>query len=87
MRIVLAAVALVLTGAPAFAQSSAPAPPAPADASIHAYSNRDKTCTAWTDQCRTCARGADDEVSCSNIGIACQPAEVVCTARQPAPAK
>ncbi len=87
MRTIVAALALVLTGAPALAQSSAPAPPAPADASIHGYGDRDKTCTAWTDQCRTCARGANDEVSCSNIGIACQPAEIVCTARQSAPAK
>jgi hypothetical protein len=91
MRMSLAAFALVLAVAAARAQtSSAPAgsPPAStAEASIHAYGDRDKTCLAWTDQCRSCTRGFNDEVNCSNIGIACQPAAIACTARQPEPAK
>jgi len=80
--------ALVLAAAAARGQTppSSP-PPSAADASIHAYGDQDKTCTAWTDQCRACARGANDEISCSNIGIACQPAAITCTARQPEPAK
>ena len=80
---------------PAWPQASAPAPgptqaPTPdsaAEASIHAYGDRDKTCLAWTDKCRSCARAADDAVNCSNIGIACQPAEITCTSRPPEPAK
>jgi len=90
MRRALAALAFVLAAAAARAQTPSAPPPAPspaADASIHAYGDHDKTCLAWTDQCRACVRGAADEVSCSNIGIACQPAAIVCTARQPEPAK
>jgi len=87
-------VALWMTS-PAWAQSSGPAPaptPAPssesaAEASIHAYGDRDKTCLAWTDRCRTCARGDADAINCSNIGIACQPAEITCTSRPAEPAK
>ena len=48
---------------------------------FQAYGNRDKTCVAWTDDCRTCQRTGDD-VTCSNIGIACQPGAIRCTARQ-----
>jgi hypothetical protein len=90
MRRSLAAMALVLAATAARAQTpSAPSapPPSAADASIHAYGDRDKTCVAWTDQCRSCTRGANDEVNCSNIGIACQPAAIACTARQPEPTK
>ena len=66
----------------------APAQPAPAaERSIHGYGDRDKTCTAWTDTCRSCARGAEGTILCSNIGIACQPAEITCTRREAAPAK
>jgi len=81
-------VALWLSIATGEAQTPAPAPPSPAaESSIHAYGDRDKTCIAWTDTCRTCTRGDGDTVHCSNIGIACQPAEITCTTRQPAPAK
>ena len=80
---------------PAWPQSSEPPPtpaPAPApesssDASIHAYGDRDKTCLAWTDKCRSCARADADAINCSNIGIACQPAEITCTSRPAEPAK
>jgi hypothetical protein len=98
--VVLAALwaALWVTTSPAWTQSEpAPAPvPAPSsapssesasEASIHAYGDRDKTCLAWTDKCRSCARGADDAINCSNIGIACQPAEITCTSRPAEPAK
>jgi len=37
------------------------------------------SCTAWTDGCRTCGKGSDGGVACSNIGIACQPSEPRCT--------
>jgi hypothetical protein len=81
-----------MVASPAWAQSTEPAPaPAPApqsaaEASIHGYGDRDKTCLAWTDRCRSCARAAD-AINCSNIGIACQPAEITCTSRPPEPAK
>jgi len=75
-----------LSMAAGLAQTSepAPAPQAPsAKPSIH--SDREKTCMAWTDRCRICERGDDDTVHCSNIGIACQAAEITCSRRsQPA---
>ena len=72
--------AALLVGGAALAQSSGSAP-APATApTVQGFA--DKTCVAWTDQCRTCRREADDTVNCSNIGIACQPAEITCTARR-----
>jgi hypothetical protein len=83
MRIsVIIAVALPLLVAADRAQTPDPAPlPASSEASIHGYGDRDKTCVAWTDMCRSCERGADDAVFCSNIGIACQPAEITCSRR------
>jgi hypothetical protein len=66
----------------ALAQQAAPAP-APAGApTVQGFGDADRTCAAWTDSCRTCLREADNTVVCSNIGIACQPAEVRCTARR-----
>jgi hypothetical protein len=79
--------ALSLAGTRGFAQPSAPAPQAPtSDASIHGYGDRDKTCVAWTDQCRACVRDGDT-ITCSNIGIACQPAAITCSLRKAEPAK
>ena len=75
------AILAALLAAPAFGQTPAPPPPAD-DPSLHAFADRDKTCMAWTDQCRACTRTAAGEVNCSNIGIACQPAAITCTARQ-----
>jgi hypothetical protein len=92
-RLVIIAVALSSSAAAALAQAQDPAPaPAPSspstntEASIHAYGDRDKTCVAWTDTCRHCERGDNDAIVCSNIGIACQPAEIKCT-RRSEPAK
>jgi hypothetical protein len=47
------------------------------------YGESDKACRQWSDGCRACGRGADGVVACSNIGIACQPAAVRCTAQDP----
>jgi hypothetical protein len=88
-RLSIIAVALALSVAGVLAQtqdpSPAPAPsPSPAtspEPSIHGYGDRDKTCLAWTDTCRHCERGDNNAIVCSNIGIACQPAEVTCTRR------
>ena len=42
------------------------------------------TCREWSDGCRSCQRAADGEVSCSNVGIACVPKAMQCTADSPA---
>jgi hypothetical protein len=50
---------------------------------LHNYGNFDKTCIRWTDKCRNCSRNTSgDDLVCSNIGIACEPAEVECLQRQ-----
>jgi hypothetical protein len=46
------------------------------------YGDQDSTCIRWTDKCRTCNRSISADIVCSNIGIACQPAEVDCLERQ-----
>lgn len=86
---VIIALVLALSVAADRAQTPDPAAPAaaPNDAAIHGYGDRDKTCMAWTDTCRSCERGEGEAVHCSNIGIACEPAAITCTTRQAAPAK
>lgn len=89
-RLIIISVALSVSSSAGLAQTSEPVPipPAPAaEPSIQGYSDRDKTCVAWTDTCRSCERGADDTIVCSNIGIACQPAEIICSSRRSEPAK
>jgi hypothetical protein len=49
---------------------------------IFNYGDHDATCIRWNDKCRTCNRGTSADIVCSNIGIACQPAEVECLERQ-----
>jgi hypothetical protein len=80
-RTALAAAAL-LAHAAAIAQPGPPDPAKSSAPSIQNFGETEKTCTAWTDDCRSCRREADNTVNCSNIGIACQPAEIKCTARQ-----
>src|SRR5437763_16131406 len=74
--------------APAVVRSpAAPAPasemPAstPAEPSIFNFGTTDKTCSAWTDGCRTCQRQGEGAAQCSNVGIACQATEIRCTQR------
>jgi hypothetical protein len=88
--LIIISVAFSLSIATGRAQTSEPAPPpapAPAEASIHGYGDRDKTCLAWSDTCRSCERGTDDTIVCSNIGFACQPAAITCSSRRSEPAK
>ncbi len=90
-RLVIIAVAILLAAGGVRAQttepSPAPTPPAQSDdPSLHGYGDRDKTCIAWTDQCRSCERGDNDAIFCSNIGPACQPAAITCS-RRSEPAK
>jgi hypothetical protein len=42
------------------------------------------TCREWSDGCRSCQKAADGEVSCSNVGIACVPKAMQCSADGPA---
>ncbi len=82
--------ALSLSASSGLAQTSEPAPTPSAPAatpSIQAFGDQDKTCVMWSDGCRTCRRADNDEVTCSNIGIACQPVEIICTFRRTEPAK
>src|SRR5215813_5249110 len=39
-------------------------------------------CAEWTDRCVTCQRDAG-KITCSNIGIACQPQAVECLRSEP----
>ena len=39
-------------------------------------------CAVWTDRCVTCQRD-EGKISCSNIGIACQPQAVECVRNEP----
>jgi hypothetical protein len=48
---------------------------------VHNYGDVDNTCIRWTDQCRTCLQSTSGAAICSNIGIACQLAEVECLER------
>jgi hypothetical protein len=59
----------------------APAKPAvpPDDPAVQA---RLPGCAVWTDRCVTCQRDAG-RISCSNIGIACQPQAVECVRSEP----
>jgi hypothetical protein len=50
-------------------------PPAPPD--DPAVQARLPGCAVWTDRCVTCERAAG-RISCSNIGISCQPQAVEC---------
>jgi len=78
-RLLVAAVLISIAPALAADLPLKPAPArAPADANPQAPPSA--TCREWTDGCRTCQRGADAAVSCSNIGIACVPKAITCTA-------
>ena len=48
-----------------------------------AFQARLPGCAVWTDRCVTCEREAG-RISCSNIGIACQPQAVECIRNEPA---
>ena len=49
---------------------------------MQSYGERDKECLEWTDTCVNCVRAqSGDNFNCSNIGIACQPKDVICVRR------
>jgi hypothetical protein len=59
-------------------------PPVPPD--DPAVQARLPGCAVWTDRCVTCERAAG-RISCSNIGIACQPQAVECVRAEAAEQK
>jgi hypothetical protein len=73
----------VSLGPAAFAQFDKPSSGTPSalDELVH-YARDHKDCAAWTDSCVNCSRTDPGSYSCSNIGIACQPKEVVCVRRR-----
>ena len=49
---------------------------------MQSYGERYKECLEWTDTCVNCVRAqSGDNFNCSNIGIACQPKDVICVRR------
>jgi len=76
--------AALLGGGAVLAQPAAQEMPARAatDKNVHNYGEFYTSCVRWEDRCRICDRGTDGAPICSNIGIACQPAEISCIARQ-----
>jgi hypothetical protein len=56
-------------------------PPSRIERHVHNYADFDRACTRWTDRCRSCSRDDGGAIACSNIGIACKPAEVECVRR------
>ena len=61
----------------------AKSPVPPNDPAVQA---RPPGCLEWTDRCVTCQRDAG-KITCSNIGIACQPQAAECVRSEPAEEK
>lgn len=72
-RLAPPAILLVTTAKVPQASDQTKAPGQQIQMHVYNYSKFDRTCLHWTDRCRICTRAG-----CSNIGIACQPAEVKC---------
>lgn len=75
---------VMLISTTALAQQEITSPPTKEiEKHLNNYGNFDNTCIRWTDKCRNCSRSTSgDHPVCSNIGIACEPAEVECLERQ-----
>ncbi len=50
----------------------------PLNIPMEAFGTANPDCLEWTDSCRTCARDAENVISCSTPGIACLPQDVTC---------
>jgi hypothetical protein len=50
----------------------------PKELRVLSDSTTSETCVAWTDGCVNCTRVKENQLECSNIGIACQPGKVNC---------
>src|SRR5262245_41323291 len=77
----LVAVALAGLAAATVLAADVPVADPPTGPPVQASGDRDATCVASTDEARTCQRDGG-AVTCSNIGIAPQPAAIRCTTRQ-----
>ena len=71
------AAALVVVAAIAADAPVAPPAPEPMQASGASIQSGLPGCAVWTDRCVICQRDAG-VVSCSNIGVACQPQAMLC---------
>lgn len=78
VAIVAAAFSVSVFGGRGFAaefdQPAITASPTTPGYSVLTYGARNPNCRQWTDRCVVCTM-----FGCSNIGIACQPQDVVCT--------
>ncbi len=48
------------------------------DVSMEAYGIANPDCMQWRDSCQTCARDAQNMISCSTPGIACIQGDITC---------
>lgn len=88
------ALAALLVANPAHAGELLPLPPdqpaqtqsaGPDELTVHVPPPQ---CLRWTDGCVSCTRSdIKDKPACSNIGPACQPAEIRCIQSEPSPDK
>jgi hypothetical protein len=65
------------------APEAVPPPPLPLqkiplDIPMEAFGTAHPECVEWSDACRTCAKDAENRVSCSTPGIACLPRDISC---------
>ena len=71
------AAAMVVVAAVAADAPMTPPAPEPPQASGTSIQSGLPGCAVWTDRCVICQRDAG-VISCSNIGIACQPRAMLC---------
>jgi hypothetical protein len=64
----------------------APAAKSPLPPNDPAVQAQPPGCAAWTDRCVICQRDGG-KITCSNIGIACQPQAIECVRAEPAEEK
>jgi hypothetical protein len=50
----------------------------PKELTVPRDSTTSRTCVAWTDGCVNCTLVKEEQIECSNIGIACQPGRIGC---------
>ena len=60
----------------------APVPPVVEDTFAN-YGVQHPECSAWNNACVLCIRTPDGKTACSTSGIACTPAEIICTDTRP----
>ena len=76
---------MVIAGCNAAAAAELSIPPrvGPKDIKAISIHTGPPNCSRWTDDCVSCARGADGAPpTCSNIGFACQPKAIRCLGAQ-----